>query len=143
MESFLLISAAVAVGILAAALCLGVGIVLVGGISQLAISRMEKRAYEASMADFVNAKVVKEVVLPSGGFARIRSLQGRDMQAISNLTKGGKDTVLAIIAVAVMIDDVPITIEQVEAMDMRDVLCLTHELAPYIHGPIKAESPKK
>jgi len=78
----------------------------------------------------------REVILPSGAFAKVRSLTGRDYLMMKEPI-GDKDLMFVMITRAVVIDDAPITYEQLLDMDMRDVSALGTEMAKYVSGPVR------
>jgi hypothetical protein len=82
----------------------------------------------------------REIVLPSGAFCRIRRLTGADLVRL-NLEKVGKsddkaDPSFTLLTYCLHIDDKPVTYDQLEKMDLRDVMVLSRELNILIGGPI-------
>jgi len=73
----------------------------------------------------------RDVPLPSGKKASIRRGKGRDLVLASRMAGGGTDTIrltYGIIAVLTRIDGKPITIEDVDEMDLPDVMKLMGEV---------------
>lgn len=83
-----------------------------------------------------------EAVLPSGKFARMRPLTGRDYLEMLKAAGQGLDGGFALIASSVTIDDRPIAYAELLEMDFRDVARLMALVTPLMAGPVK-EQPQK
>lgn len=81
----------------------------------------------------------KEVVLPSGAFAKFRRLTGRDLLAARKIgdTDDTLDMIFVLMTLCVTIDEKPVTYEQLLDMDMRDVIAIQKEIGSYVSGPIR------
>jgi len=78
----------------------------------------------------------REVILPSGAFARVRRLTGRDYIVV-RASAAGKDIGFLMITKAVTIDGAPVSYEQLLDMDILDVLKLNSEVEQLISGSFK------
>lgn len=86
---------------------------------------------------------VKEVVLPSGAFCKVRVLTGRDWLSARIQIDASKETgepldlIFLLSTQCVTIDDKPVTYVQMMDMDLRDVMKITSVVNGFINGPIK------
>jgi hypothetical protein len=83
----------------------------------------------------------KEVILPSGAFAKIRSLTWGDriLANIGAAASGGGEMYLAhLVARVATIDGEAVTVEQALELDLRDADALITALLPYITGPVRS-----
>ena len=82
---------------------------------------------------------IKEVILPSGGFARVRPLTGRDLVRAMKEVGGptsDMNLTLFLICLSVTIDEQPVSYEQLLNMDYRDCFELCKLVQQYSGGPI-------
>lgn len=86
---------------------------------------------------------VKEFVLPSGAFAMVRNLTGKDYLVALQASREGLDMVFCLMCTAVRIDGEALKYDQLLAMDLRDVMELHRHMAPYFVGPISHNLPDK
>jgi hypothetical protein len=78
-----------------------------------------------------------ETVLPSGAFATVRPLLGRDLLVANRFREElGQDITYTLMCLAITVDGKPLHYEQLLDMDMRDILALQRILSPYIAGAI-------
>lgn len=76
--------------------------------------------------------IVAEVVLPSGRFARLRTLTGRDYLSAQKMISEGVDSSLVFIVLGVTIDDKPVTYEEVLNMELCEVYNITSMVSKYL-----------
>ena len=79
---------------------------------------------------------MREIVLPSGRFATIRRLTGADLLALPQTASFNTNALtMHLITLAVRIDGEAVTMQDLTAMDLQDVLPLYSEVARLIAGP--------
>jgi hypothetical protein len=138
MKEFVLVAMAVCAGIVLAAFVL-----LVSGLFLMRLldrdkERRQARASAMVLAAFAQSSRVKELVLPSGAFAKIRTMTGADVAKVSAIAKANSDDwLLATVVTCVLVDDIPLTPELYNKMDARDILALSASLSEYLTGPIR------
>jgi hypothetical protein len=82
---------------------------------------------------------MREVVLPSGAFARIRRLTWRDRIEVMKLVAGDTESMWVKLAVrAITLDDKPLEEEQVLDLDWRDSTAIINALVSELTGPVTA-----
>lgn len=77
-----------------------------------------------------------ETVLPSGRFAKMRPLTGKDYLCAIESTRVGLDITFCFIAIGVQIDDEPVRYDELIEMDIRDVFALIRLITPFVAGPV-------
>ena len=77
-----------------------------------------------------------EIVLPSGRFAKIRGLTGKDYLEAVKASREGQDMSFVMVTLAVTIDDKPVTYQDLQDMDLRDVMTIMPEITKFLSGPI-------
>lgn len=80
--------------------------------------------------------IVREAVLPSGKFAKIRSLTGADYLRAIQPEFHGMDISFVFITMSAIVDDQPVTYADLLAMDLRDLLALIQQVGTHITGPV-------
>jgi hypothetical protein len=81
----------------------------------------------------------KEVVLPSGAFARLRNVTWADRIIATIAGKGNPELyIVNLVARVTTIDEKAITVDQALALDVREADALIAALVPLLAGPIKA-----
>lgn len=83
------------------------------------------------------ADAFAEVVLPSGKFARIRMLTGRDYIVAQQQMAAGRDMLFTFMSLATMIDDKSVTYDELLDMDMRDVNAIVGVVSKFVTGPVR------
>ena len=78
----------------------------------------------------------KEVVLPSGRFAKVRGLTGRDYLEAAKPENKNLNMAFVMVTLSVTIDDQPVTYQDMEEMDLRDVMVILPEINKFFSGPI-------
>lgn len=78
---------------------------------------------------------VVEIVLPSGEFAKFRTITGRDYRLAQDEVARGREIAFTYLVLTATIDDKPITYEQLDAMDLRDINALVGQLVKLVMGP--------
>lgn len=80
----------------------------------------------------------KELVLPSGAFATLRTVTVLDFMIASRESKSPDEMPLRLINRAVKIDGKKLTFEQFCELDTRDYFQISSAMSEYISGPVKA-----
>ena len=78
----------------------------------------------------------KEVVLPSGRFAKIRGLTGKDYLEAAKPENKNLNMAFLFVTLSVTIDEQPVTYREMEEMDLRDVMAILPEINKFFSGPI-------
>ena len=79
---------------------------------------------------------MKEIVLPSGKFARIETpLRGR--QLIQAQSTKNQDIIATLVSIAITIDDKRLTYDEVLNLDIRDYIAIQKLVTDEIGGPIE------
>lgn len=82
------------------------------------------------------------MVLPSGAFAKLRTVTWRDRIEAMLAGKGNTEIYFVhLVARTVSIDEKPVTFDQALEFDVRDADALIAALVPLLTGPIKAQQP--
>jgi hypothetical protein len=81
----------------------------------------------------------KEVVLPSGAFARLRNVLWRDRVIANGAAQGNTEMYFVhLVTRVVTIDEKEVTLDQALNLDLREADALIAALVPLLTGPMKA-----
>lgn len=82
-----------------------------------------------------------EIVLPSGRFARVGPIKGQHLLEVHRAISSSKqDSVFTLISLVCMIDDKPISYQELLDMDFRDALKLHTLVSKFLESPIPGPS---
>jgi hypothetical protein len=77
-----------------------------------------------------------EIVLPTGGFARIAALRGKHYIEAYHMSLTGKELLFTLIVVATTVEGKQLTYEDMLEMDIRDVTALVNHVSKFVSSPV-------